>query len=138
MLSGLFKPNSEAWSFQPVLSTPIFNLGVGANLDVMEARKVQAVATYEKTIQQAFREVADLLSARARLVTQLQALEAAEKAQTQRKYIVDARYKTGISNYLEVLDAQRQLFTVQQSAVAMRRALLGTSAQLYAALGGKT
>jgi multidrug efflux system outer membrane protein len=139
LLTGLFKANSDAWSFQPVLSMPLFDFGrASANTDVAEARKVEAVANYEKTIQQAFREVADLLSARDHLASQLQALEAAEKAQAQRKRIVDARYEVGISSYLEVLDAQRQLFTAQQSVVTTRRTLLGTGAQLYAALGGKT
>ncbi|MDR2000164.1 MAG: efflux transporter outer membrane subunit [Zoogloeaceae bacterium] len=138
LLSGLFTGGSDAWNFQPVLSMPLFDFGrAAANTDVAEARKVQAVAQYEKTIQQAFREVADLLSARDRLVIQLQAMEAAEKAQTQRKQIVDARYKAGISSYLEVLDAQRQLFTAQQTVVTTRRALLSTAAQLYKALGGE-
>jgi outer membrane protein, multidrug efflux system len=136
-LSGLFEANSEAWNFQPALRMPLFDFGrVAANVDVAEARKVVAVADYEKTIQSAFREVADLLSAREKLATQLAALEAAEKAQAERKRIADARYEAGISSYLEVLDAQRELFSAQQSVVATRRALLATAAQLYKALGG--
>jgi multidrug efflux system outer membrane protein len=136
-LTGLFDSGSDAWSFQPALRLPLFDFGrAAANTDVAEARKVVAVAEYEKTIQQAFREVADLLSARDKLTTQLVALEAAEKAQTDRKRIADARYEAGISSYLEVLDAQRELFAAQQSVVATRRAGLTTAAQLYKALGG--
>lgn len=136
-LSGLFDANSEAWNFQPALRLPLFDFGrVAANVDVAEARKVVAVADYEKTIQSAFREVADLLAARDKLATQLAALEAAEKAQAERKRIADARYEAGISSYLEVLDAQRELFNAQQSVVATRRALLASAAQLYKALGG--
>lgn len=136
-LNGLFDNGSEAWSFQPVLRLPLFDFGrASANTDVAAARKVVAVAEYEKTIQQAFREVADLLAAREQLAIQLTALEAAEKAQTDRMRIADARYKAGISSYLEVLDAQRELFAAQQSVVATRRAGLGTAAQLYKALGG--
>ena len=58
--------------------------------------------------------MADLLAAREQLATQLAALEAAEKAQSERKRIVDARYEAGITSYLEVLDAQRELFAAQQ------------------------
>jgi multidrug efflux system outer membrane protein len=136
-LSGLFDANSEAWTFQPALRLPLFDFGrAAANTDVAEARKVVAVADYEKTIQSAFREVADLLAARDKLATQLVAIEAAEKAQSERKRIADARYEAGISSYLEVLDAQRELFTAQQSVIATRRAGLTTAAQLYKALGG--
>jgi multidrug efflux system outer membrane protein len=136
-LTGLFDSGSEAWNFQPALRLPLFDFGrAAANADVAAARKVVAVAEYEKTLQQAFREVADLLAARAKLTTQLTALEEAEKAQAERKRIADARYEAGISSYLEVLDAQRELFAAQQSVVATRRAGLTTAAQLYKALGG--
>jgi multidrug efflux system outer membrane protein len=136
-LTGLFDSGSDAWSFQPALRLPLFDFGrAAANTDIAAARKVVAVAEYEKTIQQAFREVADLLSARDKLATQLTALEAAEKAQVDRMRIADARYQAGISSYLEVLDAQRELFAAQQSVVATRRAGLTAAAQLYKALGG--
>jgi len=135
--SRQFDSGSDAWSFQPALRLPLFDFGrAGANTDIAAARKVVAVAEYEKTIQQAFREVADLLSARDKLATQLAALEAAEKAQVERMRIADARYQAGISSYLEVLDAQRELFAAQQSVVATRRAGLTAAAQLYKALGG--
>lgn len=138
-LSGLFDDGSGAWTFAPVLRLPLFDAGrLSANADLAEARKVIAVAEYERTVQQAFREVADLLAARDRLATQLAALEAAEKAQAERQRIVEARYGAGIASYLEVLDAQRERFAAQQSVVATRRALLAAAAQLYKALGGGT
>lgn len=136
-LSGLFDAGSGAWSFTPNLVQPLFDAGrTRANVDLAEARKVIAVAEYEKTIQQAFREIADLLVARDRLAEQLAAQEAAEKSQTERLRLVDARYKAGVSSYLEVLDAQRDAFAAQQSTVQVRRALLASGAQLYKALGG--
>lgn len=136
-LSGLFDAGSGAWSFTPNLVQPLFDAGrTQANVDLAEARKVIAVAEYEKTIQQAFREVADLLVARDKLAEQLAAQEAAEKSQTERLRLVDARYKAGVSSYLEVLDAQRDAFAAQQATVQVRRALLATGAQLYKALGG--
>lgn len=136
-LSGLFDSGSGAWSFVPNIVQPLFDSGRRqAGLDLAEARKVVAVAEYEKTIQQAFREVADLLAARDTLAAQLRAQEAAEQAQNERLRLVDARYSAGVSNYLEVLDAQRDAFAAQQGTVQVRRALLATAAQLYKALGG--
>ncbi len=136
-LSGLFAGGSEAWTFLPLLKYPLFDAGrASSNLDVAEARKNIAVAEYEKTIQQAFREVADLLDARQHYAEQLQALESASHAQDERLKRVDARYKAGMSSYLELLDAQRELFGAQQSALAAKRALASSSASLFKALGG--
>ncbi|MFN7086348.1 MAG: efflux transporter outer membrane subunit [Burkholderiales bacterium] len=136
-LSGLFDAGSGAWSFQPALRLPLFDAGrAAAGVDLAEARKVVAVAEYEKTIQQAFREVADLLAARTYLAGQLQAQQAAEKNQAERLRLAQARYQAGISSYLEVLDAQRELSSAQQATVQTRRAWFAAAAQLYKALGG--
>lgn len=136
-LSGLFDSGSGAWSFAPSLVQPLFDAGRNrANLDLAEARKVIAVADYEKTIQQAFREVADLLAARDRLAQQIQAQAATEKAQSDRLALVQARQEAGASSYLEVLDAQRDAYAAQQGTVQLRSALLVANAQLYKALGG--
>jgi outer membrane protein, multidrug efflux system len=136
-LSGLFDSGSRTWSFVPAIAQPLFDAGrTQAGFDLAEARKNVAVADYEKTIQQAFREVADLLAARDTLAVQLKAQEAAEQSQNARLRLVDARYKAGASSYLEVLDAQREAFAAQQGTVQVRRALLATAAQLYKALGG--
>ncbi|MFA7322623.1 MAG: efflux transporter outer membrane subunit, partial [Dokdonella sp.] len=136
-LSGLFGAGSGAWSFVPALRLPLFDSGRSSdNVDLATARKTIAVAEYEKTIQQAFREIADLLSARAQLGEQLQAQEAGVAAQNQRLKIVDARYRAGVSSHLELLDAQREQFAAQQSALAVRRQLLSASASFYKALGG--
>ena len=136
-LSGLFDGGSGAWSFVPMLRLPLFDAGRReANVDLAEARKNVAVSEYERTIQQAFRETADLLAARAYYAEQMAALEAAEIAQKERLKRVDARYQAGVSSYLELLDAQREHFAAQQAALATRRALWATSASLFKALGG--
>lgn len=136
-LSGLFKAGTGAWSFAPSLSLPLFDGGRNsANLDVAEARKVIAVAQYEKTIQTAFKEVADLLNARQTLSEQLQAQLRLQQTQEARLKLTEARYKAGIANHLELLDAQRDAFSAQQAAVQVRRLQLSTAAQLYKALGG--
>ena len=136
-LSGLFGGGSGAWSFLPVLRLPLFDAGrTSDNVDLATARKNIAVAEYEKAIQQAFREIADLLAARSQLTEQLQAQEDNAAAQSRRLVLVDARYKAGVSSHLELLDAQREDFAAQQSVLAVRRQLLSTAASFYKALGG--
>lgn len=135
-LAGLFDGGSGAWSFVPVLKWPLFDAGrTEANEDLAEARQHVAVAEYERTIQQAFREVADLLAARRHLAGQLEALAAAEAAQAERLRRVEARHQAGVSSYLELLDAQREHFAAQQSVLAARRALAATAAGFFKALG---
>jgi len=137
MLAGLFAPGTGNWSFQPAFSLPLFDGGRSAGfVDVAEARKNSAVADYERTIQQAFREVADLLSSRASLAEQRQATESIVRAYEERLIVVEARFKSGSASFLEVLDAQRDLFAQKQAAVQIRRAQLTAAAQLYKALGG--
>jgi multidrug efflux system outer membrane protein len=134
-LSGLFDAGSGAWSFAPVLRYPLFDGGRSAgNSDIAEARKMVAVADYEKTLQQGFREIADLLAAREQYAEQLAAQDAATKAQGERQRIVEARHNAGLSSYLELLDAQRDYFAAQQSALAIRRLQLANTASLYKAL----
>ena len=138
-LAGLFDPGSDAWSFQPALSMPIFDAGrASANVDVASARKVIAVAEYEKTIQQAFREVADLLGASDKLARQLAAQTANAQTQKQRLTLVEARYKAGIASHLEVLDAQRESYAAEQGATQVRRIWLTVATQLFKALAGES
>jgi multidrug efflux system outer membrane protein len=136
-LSGLFGGGSGAWSFVPLLRWPLFDAGRSeANVDLAEVRRNVAVAEYEKAIQQAFREVADLLAAREHYAVQLEALQAAEVAQAERLRRVEARHLAGVSSYLELLDARRDHYAAQQSAQAVRRAQAVTAASLFKALGG--
>lgn len=134
-LAGLF--SSGAWAFQPIISLPIFDGGrTAANVDIAKAREVIAVAEYEKTIQLAFREVADLLSARESLTRQLRASTANASAQERRLLIAQARFNGGTVGYLEVLEAQRDIVSAQQNITQVRRSQLESAAQLYKALGG--
>jgi multidrug efflux system outer membrane protein len=136
-LAALFGAGTGDWTYQPAISMPLFDGGrTAAYENIAEARKHGAVADYEKTIQQAFREVADLLSARTSLADQRRATEASVRAYEERLIVAEARFKSGSASYLEVLDAQRELLAQQQVAVQIRRAQLTTAAQLYKALGG--
>lgn len=138
-LDGLFSGGSRAWNFAPSIDLPIFDAGRRqSNLELARARQQQAVAQYEKTIQTAFREVADALSARHWLAEQVRVLRATVDAQAERERLARLRYNHGASPFLEVLDAQRDLLEAQQQWVRTRRALLSSQVALYAALGGGT
>lgn len=136
-LSGLFDSGSRAWSFSPQLVLPIFDAGRNsANLSLAEVRKNIAVADYEKSIQVAFREVADALAARATLDEQIDAQRAVQEAQADRLRLADLRYKNGVASSLDLLDAQRDLFSAQQSLIQARQLRLTNAIDLYRALGG--
>ncbi|MBI1181060.1 MAG: efflux transporter outer membrane subunit [Alphaproteobacteria bacterium] len=126
------------WSLGPASATlPIFDFGRNqGNLDAAKARKTIAVADYEKAIQDAFREVADALAARRYLADQVEAQERALAAQRESAELAQLRYRNGVSSYLEVLDAERNLFDAEQSLVEDRRSQLDNLVTLYVALGG--
>ncbi len=136
-LSGLFDAGSGAWTFMPQLTLPIFDAGRNiSNLDLAEARKNIAVAQYEKTVQVAFREVADALMARDWLNEQVKAQAAVLKSESERLRLSEARYNNGIASSLEVFDAQRQQFAAEQSLVDARMLRLINTVELYRSLGG--
>ncbi|TBU89797.1 AdeC/AdeK/OprM family multidrug efflux complex outer membrane factor [Stutzerimonas kirkiae] len=136
-LSGLFDSGSGYWTFAPSISLPIFNAGqLRANLDYAEIRKNVQVAEYEKAIQVAFSEVADGLAAQETYNRQVQAQR--NLLQTSEDYydLAERRYRTGVDSYLTLLDAQRQLFTVQQQLISDRLAQLVSEVNLFKAMGG--
>ena len=136
-LSGLFKSGSWGWTLAPQLVLPIFDAGRNqAGLGGARARRDIAVAQYEKAIQSAFREVADALAFRATLAEELRAIEAQANAEAVRFRLSDLRYRNGVSNYLDLLDAQRSLFAARQQVVQTRLAQLQNQVTLYQALGG--
>jgi multidrug efflux system outer membrane protein len=136
-LSGLFDAGSGSWSFAPQLLLPIFDAGRNrANLTLAEVRNNVAVASYEKSIQTAFREVADTLVARNTLEEQINAQQAVLAAQSDRLKLSEQRYQSGISSSLDVLDAQREVFSAEQSLVQARLLRLTNAVDLYRALGG--
>lgn len=136
-LSGLFDSGSRAWSFQPVITLPIFDGGRNrANLGVAVAERDIAIAQYEKTVQVAFREVADALAGHATLGNELRAVQAQEHAEQVRHDLAKLRYDSGEASYLEYLDAQRELFAAQQQTIRTGLAELQNRIALYKSLGG--
>ncbi|TXL68651.1 efflux transporter outer membrane subunit [Zeimonas arvi] len=136
-LSGLFGGGSGIWSFVPQISLPLFDAGRNqANLDLAEARRNIAVADYERTIQRAFREVADALAARSTIGERLRALQAQVDAAARTLELSELRYRTGVDSQLQWLEAQRSLLGAEQGLLAARAAELANRVELYKALGG--
>jgi outer membrane protein, multidrug efflux system len=136
-LSGLFKSGSAAWSFAPQITLPLFTGGKNkASLDLSKVEKDINIAQYEKTLQTAFREVDDALSARQTLDQQLVAQRALLEDTSQSYELANLRFKNGVDSFLPVLDAQRALYSAQQSVISLELIRLQNMATLYKALGG--
>lgn len=136
-LSGLFTGGAWTWSASGTGTQTIFDFGKNlANLRYAEASKQAAIATYEKAVQTAFREVSDALATRGTIGEQIAArsgkVDAADKAAT----LSLARYRGGIDSFLTTLDAQRTLYAAQQQLVTDMLAKQSNLITLYKVLGG--
>jgi multidrug efflux system outer membrane protein len=136
-LSGLFTGGAWTWSAGGSATQTVFDFGKNlANLRYAQATKQAAIATYEKSVQTAFREVSDALATRGTIGEQLSArsdkVDAASKAAT----LSLARYRSGIDSFLTTLDAQRTLYAAQQTLVTTRLQRETNLVTLYQTLGG--
>ena len=136
-LGHLFDGGTGTWSFIPQLNLPLFDGGKRvADLDVAEVSEKQAVATYEKSIQTAFKEVADTLGTQEYYQQQWEAQQELVKANQRYFELAEHRYAQGVDSYLTRLDAQRSLFSAQQALVSTRLAQLSNQISLFKAVGG--
>jgi multidrug efflux system outer membrane protein len=136
-LSGLFDKGSGAWTFAPQITLPLFSGGANrANLDAALVGREIEVAQYERTIQSAFREVADALAERSTVGDQLAARLSLVDATTASFKLSQARYERGVDSYLDVLDSQRSLYSAQQGLIQTRLQQLTNTVTLYKTLGG--
>ncbi|MHA1139181.1 efflux transporter outer membrane subunit [Enterobacter mori] len=136
-LSSLFTPASGMWNFIPKIDIPIFNAGRNnANLKLAEIRQQQSVVNYEQKIQAAFKDVADALALRDSISRQIDA---------QQRYLDSLQitlqrarglYASGAVSYIEVLDAERSLFSTQQTLLDLTNSRQVNEINLYTALGG--
>lgn len=136
-LGDLFDNSGFSWSFGPNISVPVFDGGLlDANYEVAQIERDQTLASYEDSIQTAFREVSDVLATRATLGEQLESQYRLQDNFEQTYQIADARFKAGLDNYLDVLDAQRSLFSTQQGILDLELQKIISQVELYQALGG--
>jgi multidrug efflux system outer membrane protein len=136
-LKDLFGADGQTWSFGPSIDLPLFDWGRReGQLAVATGEERIALATYEKAVQTAFREVADGLAGRVYLAEQIAAQERALAAQRQLAALARSRYLNGVAQYIEVLDAERNLFSAEQTMISLRAQDLQNLVSLYVALGG--
>ncbi|WP_371228800.1 efflux transporter outer membrane subunit [Pseudomonas sp. QE6] len=136
-MSGLFDGGSRSWSFVPTLSLPIFDAGRNsASLDLAKVRKDSAVAAYEGTVQTAFREVADALSATDTLRREEIARRALANTTGETLKLAKARYEGGVDSHLRYLDAQRSNFINEAAYIETSTQRQIALVDLFRALGG--
>ena len=135
-LSGLFKSGSGVWSFAPQIVMPIFDARTWFAYDTAKIDKEISIAQYEKSIQTAFREVADALAVKGTISERVAAQQSLVEAFTETYRLSQLRYNHGIDSYLSVLDAQRSLYAAQQGLVMLRLAEINNIVTLYKTLGG--
>lgn len=136
-LSGLFGGGSFTYNAAPSVALPLFDGGRNAaNLDYAKASQQVAVATYERAIQTAFREVSDALAQRGTIEEQVAAQTARAEAASVAARLSDARYRAGVDSFLVALDAQRTAYAAQQQSVTTRLARGSNLVELYRSLGG--
>ncbi len=136
-LTGLFGSGSFTYNAGPGITLPLFVGGRGrANVRLAEATQQAALATYEKSIQIAFREVADALAQRGTIDEQIAAQSARAESARIAARLSDARFRVGVTSFITALDAQRTAYAAQQQLVATRLSRTTNLIDLYRSLGG--
>ena len=136
-LTSLFTGGAFVWSAGADATYTIFQAGAGrANVRLSEAQRAAAVAAYQRTVQTAFREVADALARRGTINDEIAARQRQRAAAADVYLLTEARYRAGIDNFLASLDAQRSYYSAQRSLVQTQLAAAQNLVDLYEALGG--
>ena len=136
-LSDLFTSASRTWQFGPAVTVPLFTGGrLRANLRITRAQYEEALATYQQTLQSAFREVSDGLINYQR--TREFAVRQEQRTQANREAadLANVRYEGGVTSYLEVLYSEQELFTAELNLAQARLNELLSVVSLYRSLGG--
>ncbi len=136
-LGDLFHGPHGMWSFAPDIYLPIFNGGAQVYaLEEAEAEKKIMIATYEGSIQSAFKEVADALAADGTMQRQCNALKSLVSATKKAYELSYSRYKNGLDAFLNVLESQRQMVSAQTELILAEQNRLANNITLYRVLGG--
>ena len=136
-LSDLFTGKSQAWNVGVPVNIPIFTAGrIGGQVKGAEAFQKQTLYNYIQTVQNALREVEDALVSKVKSGQKLQSLANQVKALKNYARLARMRYDEGYTSYLEVLDAERSLFTVELSYTESQNALFRSLIDIYKAMGG--
>lgn len=134
---SIFSGASKAFSFGPAITLPIFHAGaIRNNIRVQTARQEQALATYEQTVLGAVAEVRNSLTANAQERLRNDSLRAGVEAAQTAYEVAGDKYKNGLTDFYNVLDAQRSLLSLQESLAISDGQVLSNLVGLYKALGG--
>jgi multidrug efflux system outer membrane protein len=135
--SDFFFGTSRMWQVGPTMTWPIFEGGrIRANIEVRNAQEEQALLTYRNTVLIALAEVEDALVAYAKERTRHQALAASAEDFKRSQLLALDRYEEGYATYLDVLEAQRSLYTAQDSLAQSDQQIIDDLIAIYKALGG--
>jgi multidrug efflux system outer membrane protein len=135
--SNLLKADANVWQVSPSLFAPIFQGGrIRRNYDAAKARFEQALAQYQKAALNSYREVANALVTLKKLGEQRLELEDGVEALTDAAALARSRYDTGLASYLEILNADQQLFDQELQLAQVRGEEMRAFVELYRALGG--
>jgi len=129
--------NDRFWSIGPGFTVPVFDAGrISSNIEVQSSVQAQALTAYKKTVLAALQEVETALVGFAREQERRAALAAAVTANQRAFELASNRYSHGVTDFLNVLDAERSLFVSQDALVQSTRAVSTNAVALYKALGG--
>ena len=138
-LLKLFTGGAFGWSAGADATYTIFQGGAGrANVRLSQAQRNAAVATYQGTVQTAFREVADALARRGTINDEIGARERQQAATADTYLLTEARYNAGIDPYLNVLSAQQSYYSAQQLMVQIKLTAAENIVAVYQSIGGDT
>jgi multidrug efflux system outer membrane protein len=135
-LAGMFSGPARLESIAPSALLPIFHAGLRAGVRLTEAQQREMLASYQKSIYAALREVSDALASHTRTREQRGEEEKLVGALSESVRLSTLRYRGGLDSYLQVLDAERNLFAGQLDLAQLRLLELQSVVQLYRALGG--
>jgi multidrug efflux system outer membrane protein len=136
-LGDLLSGPALIWQLAFGLAQPIFQAGrLDGEIEAVKAREQQALAQYQKTLQESFREVRQALSAQTRSREVFEAESARVTALRDALQLAQIRYQNGLVSQLEVIDAERNLLAAELNRVDARRAQRVAVADVVRALGG--
>ncbi len=136
-LTSLFTGGGFGWQLRGERRLHRVPGGAGhANVRLTEAQRNAALATYQRAVQTAFREVADALARRATMDDQLAAAQRQQAAGADNYLLTEARYRAGVDPFLNVLIAQRTYYTAQTALVQTKLTEGQNRVALYESLGG--
>lgn len=136
-LSDLFKGSSKIWSYSGNINIPIFKGGANkANLDYANAKYRSYLAQYDKAIQTAFKEVADVLARKSTIFIQISAQDALVNSSGKSYDLAEKRYSAGVDSYLNVLQSQRTFYAAEKALISVKLLELTNRINLFRVLGG--